>query len=389
MAVINRIAGYAEEMAAWRRWLHRNPELEFDLPKTSAFVAERLREFGVDELHEGLAETGMVAIVNGRGSGPTIGLRADMDALPIMEATGADHASETPGKMHACGHDGHTTMLLGAARYLCETRNFSGRVALIFQPAEESGSGARRMVEEGLMDRFGISRVFGIHNEPALPFGHFATRPGPLMASVDEFDVTVTGKGGHAAYPDLSVDPIPALLAVAQAFDTIVSRNRGSTEAMVVSVTRIEAGTAYNITPAAGTLCGTVRAFSKDTQDMVERRMREICDGVAAAFGVDIAFTYRRDNPVTVNDDDEAAFAVRVASDLVGADKVNPNVMPVMGGEDFSEMLLQRPGAFVFLGQGTPYFCHHPAYDFNDEIAPIGASFFVRLVETAQPPAEG
>ena len=389
MAVINRIAGYAEEMAAWRQWLHRNPELEFDLPKTSAFVAARLREFGVDELHEGIGETGMVAIVNGRGDGPTIGLRADMDALPIEEASGVEHASETPGKMHACGHDGHMTMLLGAARYLCETRNFSGRVALIFQPAEESGSGARKMVEEGLMERFGIGRVFGIHNEPDLPLGHFATRAGPLMASVDEFDVRVTGKGGHAAYPDHNTDPIPALIAIAQAFDTVVSRNRGSTEPIVVSVTRIEAGTAYNVTPEIGSLGGTVRAFSKDTQDMAERRMGEICKGIAEAFGVEVDFAYRRDNPVTVNDPDETAFAVEVARELVGNERVETDVAPVMGGEDFSEMLLERPGAFVFLGQGTPYFCHHPAYDFNDEIAPIGASFFVRLVERAQPLHDG
>ena len=385
MPVLNRIAAYAEEMAEWRQWMHRNPELGFELPKTAAYVADRLREIGVDELHEGIAKTGMVAIVEGQGDGPTIGLRADMDALPIAETTGAEWTSETHGLMHACGHDGHTTMLLGAAKYLTETRSFKGRVALIFQPAEEDGGGGKVMVDEGIMDRFGITQVYGIHNAPDLPEGHIATAPGPLLAAVDDISITITGKGGHAALPHETVDPIPAAIAIAQACDTIVSRNRDPVEALVVSITKIQAGTAHNVVPETALVGGTVRTFSPELRDLAERRITEICDGVAKGFGVRVDLNYYRDYPATVNHAPEAAFAAEVAREVVGAERVNDNHRPDMGAEDFSYMLEARPGAYLLLGQGTEFMCHHPAYDFNDRIAPIGASFFARLVERAQP----
>ncbi len=385
MPVINRIAAFADDMTEWRRWMHRNPELGFDLPKTSAFVAERLRSFGVDEIHEGIATTGIVAVINGQGEGPTIGLRADMDALPLDEATGAEWASETPGKMHACGHDGHTAMLLGAARYLVETRNFKGRVALLFQPAEEGGGGGKVMVDEGVMDRFGITQVFGIHNAPDLPEGQMATRAGPIMAAVDEFNFTIKGVGGHAAYPEHSVDPIPAAMVLAQGIDTVVSRNRPGPEPMAVSVTQFHAGTANNIIPDSVRLSGTVRTFSKDLRSLAEKRIRTLGEGIAASFGVEVDLFYDRSYPATVNNADKMRFAADVAREVVGKANVSEEVTPSMAAEDFSYMLEARPGAYLLLGQGTEAFCHHPAYDFKDAIAPIGASFFARLVETAQP----
>ncbi|SFP47485.1 M20 aminoacylase family protein [Tranquillimonas alkanivorans] len=385
MPVVNRIAEFARDMAEWRQWMHRNPELGFDCHRTAAFVADRLREFGVDEVHEGVAQTGVVAVIEGQGEGPTIGLRADMDALPMNEETGADYASETPGKMHACGHDGHTAMLLGAARYLAETRNFAGRVALMFQPAEEVGGGGGVMVEEGVLDRFDIGQVYALHNAPGVPVGRFETGPGPIMASVDEFDVTFRGQGGHAAHPDLAVDPIPPALAFAQGCDTVVSRNRPPTEPMVVSVTQIHAGSAFNVIPGTSRVGGTVRCFSEKMRDLAERRIRTLAEAQAAAFGAEVTIDYLRDYPPTVNHAEQAAFAAGVAREVAGEDKVVEDRAPQMGAEDFAYMLQARPGAYLFLGQGEGPFCHHPAYDFNDEIAPIGASFFVRLVETAQP----
>lgn len=385
MPIINRIGDYATEMTEWRRWLHRNPELGFDLPKTAAFVAERLREIGVDELHEGIAQTGMVAIIVGRGEGPTIGLRADMDALPIAEITGAEHASETPGKMHACGHDGHTTMLLGAAKYLAETRNFSGRVALIFQPAEEFGGGGAVMVQEGIMDRFGIAQVYGLHNAPQYEVGRFYTNTGPVMAAVDEFEVTVQGKGGHGAFPHDAVDPVAAAVAMVQAIQTIVSRNHKAVDDLVVSVTQIHAGTANNVIPDTARFSGTIRTFDPRVREMVFRRIREIVAGHEGAFGVTCELEFDEGYPATVNAPEPTAFAARVAAEVVGEDAVTTDAVREMGAEDFSYMLNARPGAYLFLGQGEGPFCHHPAYDFNDEIAPIGASFFARLVERAQP----
>ena len=387
MPVINRIAGYAEDMTAWRRHLHMHPELAFDLFETAAFVKERLEEFGVDEIHEGIAKTGIVAIINGQGDGPTIGLRADMDALPILEATGAEWASQNEGKMHACGHDGHTTMLLGAARYLAETRNFSGRVALIFQPAEEAGGGGNVMVEEGMMDRFGISQVYGIHNVPMAEEGAFFTKSGPLLAGADTFTVNITGRGGHGAYPQETADPVVAAVAIVNAFQTIVSRNHHPLEDLVVSVTQIHAGTVDNVIPGTAMLNGTVRTFDKAVQEMVIGRMEAIVAGTAAAYGVGAELVYEKGYPATINHDAETAFAVDVAKEVVGDARVQDAAGKEMGAEDFSYMLEARPGAYVFLGIGDAAGLHHPAYDFNDAVAPVGASYFARLVETAQPAA--
>jgi amidohydrolase len=385
MPVINRIAGYAEDMAEWRRWMHRHPELSFDCHRTAAYVVERLREFGVDEIHEGIATTGIVAVVKGRGDGPTVGLRADMDALPIVEATGLDYASAEVGKMHACGHDGHTAMLLGAARYLAETRNFAGRVALIFQPAEENGGGGDVMVREGIMDRFDIAEVYALHNAPNFPEGQFYTTPGPIMAAVDEFEVTVTGRGGHAAMPHETADPLTAAVAMVQAFQTIVSRNHKPVDDLVVSVTQFRAGTANNIIPNDAVFSGTVRTFGADVQEMVIRRMEKIVAGLAAGHGVEAAIEYRKLYPPTINDAHRAAFAAEVAAEIVGADGVDAAASREMGAEDFAFMLDVRPGAYLFLGQGPGAVCHHPQYDFNDRVAPLGASFFARLVERALP----
>ncbi|WP_372573158.1 M20 aminoacylase family protein [Ruegeria jejuensis] len=385
MPVVNRIADYASDMTAWRQHLHRIPELGLDCPKTSAFVAEKLREFGVDELHEGIARTGLVAIINGRGDGPTIALRADMDGLPITEATGLDYASEHEGRMHACGHDGHTTMLLGAARYLAETRNFAGRVALIFQPAEESGGGAEIMVQEGIMDRFDISEVYALHNAPGFDEGGFYTTPGPIMAAVDTFHVHVQGVGGHGAMPHETRDPVMAACGIAQAFQTIVSRNHYALDDLVVSVTQIHAGTVDNVIPDTAYLNGTIRTFDPAVQAMVRQRMEQIVAGQAASYGVEATLDYQIGYPATINHPDKTRFAVGVAGDVSGAHRVIPDTGREMGAEDFSYMLQARPGAYLFLGQGESAGLHHPEYDFNDQVAPIGASFFARLVETAQP----
>ena len=385
MPVINSIAAMQPEMTEWRRWLHRHPELQFDLPRTAAFVAEKLRAFGVDEVHEGIATSGIVAIVEGRGEGPTIGLRADMDALPIHETTGAAHASEADGRMHACGHDGHTTMLLGAARYLAQTRNFAGRAALIFQPAEEGSGGAEVMVREGIMERFGIAQVYGIHNAPGLAEGAFFTAPGPIMAAVDTFRIDVAGQGGHAAMPHETRDPIVAALGIGAAIQTIVSRNHRATDDLVVSITQIHAGTADNVVPGTAWLEGTVRTFDPAVQDMVERRLAEIVAGQAAAYGVEATCAYRRGYPATVNDAGRAAFAAGVAAQVAGAGAVTADAGREMGAEDFAYMLAARPGAYLFLGAGEGAGLHRPDYDFNDRIAPVGASFLARLVEVAQP----
>ncbi|MVO14244.1 M20 aminoacylase family protein [Parasedimentitalea huanghaiensis] len=385
MPVVNRIADFAEDMKTWRQHLHTIPELSFDLPQTAAYVADRLREFGVDELHEGIAQTGMVAIINGQGSGPTIGLRADMDALPIAEETGADYASGHAGKMHACGHDGHTSMLLGAAKYLVETRNFRGRVALIFQPAEEDGGGAGVMVEEGIMDRFDIGQVYGIHNVPNLPVGDFVTTSGALMAAVDEFHINIQGVGGHGAMPHETNDPVVAACGIVQAIQTIVSRNHYTQQDLVVSVTQIHTGSTDNVIPDTAYINGTVRTFDASVQAMVMRRMQEVVAGQAASYGVEAKLDYELGYPATTNDAEKSAFAVDVAREISGTDKVDPEGGREMGAEDFSYMLQARPGAYLFLGQGDGAGLHHPKYNFNDEIAPIGASFFARLVERAQP----
>lgn len=385
MAIVNRIAAYAPEMTEWRRHLHTIPELGRECHKTAAFVEAKLREFGVDEIQTGFATTGIVAIINGKGDGPTIGLRADMDGLPIDEATGLEYASTHEGRMHACGHDGHTTMLLGAAKYLAETRNFSGRVALIFQPDEEATGGAEVMVQEGIMDTFDIAQVYGIHNAPDLPVGGFFTTSGPLMAAADTFHITVKGRGGHGANPQDSIDPVIAACSITQAIQTIISRNLDIAKKLVISVTQIHTGSVENVIPETAYLNGTVRTFDADVRDMAERRLKEIVAGQAASFGCEAVCEFVRGYPPTVNTQQGVNLAVRAASDVVGKDAVQDDVDPVMGAEDFAYMLESRPGAYLFMGQGPSAGLHHPEYNFNDDVAPVGASFFARLVETAQP----
>lgn len=386
MAIINRIAGFADDMTAWRRHLHQRPELGFDCFETAAFVVERLREFGVSEIETGIARTGVVAVIEGQGPGPTIGLRADMDALPIQETSGVPYASETPGAMHACGHDGHTTMLLGAARYLAETRNFKGRVALIFQPSEEAGPGGGRiMVEEGIMERFDIEQVYALHTMPGDAEGRFSTTPGPIMAAVDTFHIDITGKGGHGAFPHHTRDPVVAAAGMVQAIQTIVSRNHYALQDLVVSVTQIHTGSAENIVPETAYVNGTIRTFAPEVQQMVHTRLQEIIAGQAASYGVEAALRIETGYPATVNHADETAFAAEVAGEVSGSDMVQTNRQREMGAEDFAFMLNARPGAYLFLGQGEGPALHHPGFDFNDSVAPVGASFFARLVERAQP----
>lgn len=365
--------------------MHQYPELQFDCHKTAAFVVERLREFGVDEIHEGIATSGLVAIINGQGDGPTIGLRADMDALPIPEAGDAAHKSKVEGKMHACGHDGHTTMLLGAAKYLAETRNFTGRVALIFQPAEEGGRGGMVMCDEGMMETFDINQVYAIHNGPNMPLGQFLLRPGPMLAAPGQFDITVTGQGGHGALPQDTIDPLPAAVGIFQAIQTISSRNIDALESVVISVTIFQAGTAFNVVPETVRIGGTVRTMKTELQDAVRDRMEMICANTAAAFGATATLDYMAGFPATVNDAGKTEFAAGVARQVAGDANVDADAPPLMGSEDFSYMLEHRPGAYVFLGAGPGATLHHPEYDFNDEISPIGASYFAKLVETAQP----
>ena len=385
MPVVNRIADFAEDMKTWRRYLHQHPELQFDCHKTAAFVVERLKEFGVDEIHEGIATSGLVAIINGQGDGPTIGLRADMDALPMEETTGLEHASTVKGAMHACGHDGHTTMLLGAARYLAETRKFSGRVALIFQPAEEGGGGAGVMVDEGIMDTFGINEVFGIHNVPGLDVGHFYSKPGPIMAAVDTFHINIQGRGGHGAYPQETADPIVAAVGIVNAIQTIISRNHDTRNEAVCSVTMINSGSADNVIPDTAYVGGTIRTFTPEVQDMIHSRLREIAEGQAAAYNVTADINIEVGYPATVNNAEKVDFAADVAREVSGEAAVDPNTGMEMGAEDFSYMLNARPGAYFFLGQGEGAGLHNPNYDFNDDVSPFGASFFARLVEKSQP----
>lgn len=386
MPIINRIADYAADMTAWRRHLHAHPELAFECFETAAFVVARLREFGVDEIHEGIATSGVVAIIEGNVAGPTIGLRADMDALPMDETTGVDYASTVPGKMHACGHDGHTTMLLGAAKYLAETRNFAGRVALIFQPAEEAGGGANVMVKEGILDRFDIAEVYALHNAPGTSVGAFYTTPGPIMAAVDTFHIHITGRGGHGAMPHETADPIVAAVGMVTAIQTIVSRNHYAQDDLVVSVTQIHTGSADNVIPETAYINGTVRTFDRAVQGMVMARIEAIVAGQAAAYAVEADLTYDVNYPATINDPEKTAFAAEVAREV--SPEVVADAGREMGAEDFAYMLEKRPGAYLFVGNGDTEGLHHPAYDFDDAAAPAGASFFARLVERALPISE-
>ncbi|MGY6710070.1 MAG: M20 aminoacylase family protein [Rhizobiaceae bacterium] len=383
MPILNRAAELQDEVTEWRRHLHRHPELGYQEHQTSAFVAENLRSFGCDEVVTGMGKTGVVGIIRGsRGDGLTIGLRADMDALPITELSGKPYSSSVPGKMHACGHDGHTAMLLGAAKYLAETRNFAGSVAVIFQPAEEGGGGGLAMVQDGLMERFGIERVFGMHNLPGKPVGHFALRPGAIMAATAEFKVKVTGKGGHAAMPHETVDPIVAASQMVAALQTITSRALDPVASLVVSVTKFNAGHAFNVIPDTAEFAGTIRSLDDAVGAMARERMTAICQGIAAAAGAMVEVEIDVNYPVTFNHEVEAALALSVAAEISGADATNGDLPPMMGGEDFSYMLQKRPGAMIFLGNGDTASLHNPAYDFNDDIIPSGISYWVKLAET-------
>ena len=384
MPLLNSAVEMQGEVAGWRRHLHSNPEILFDVVNTAAFVADKLREFGCDDVVTGIGRTGVVGLIKGRlGDGRVIGMRADMDALPIQEATNLPYASTTSGKMHACGHDGHTAMLLGAARHLCETRNFRGSVAVIFQPAEEGGGGGREMVKDGMMDRFGIREVYGLHNMPGLGLGEFAIRKGGIMAATDMFDITITGKGGHAAMPHLTVDPVMIGAQMVTALQTIVSRSTDPVSSLVISVTCFNAGDTYNVIPQSAKLRGTFRTLDPAVREDAEKRIRHVAANVAETFGAEAKVGIHRGYPVTMNHPDQTDFAIDVASSVSGKAKVNPEVAPVMGGEDFSYMLEARPGAFIFMGNGDSAFLHHPEYDFNDDAIPHGVSYWVALAETA------
>lgn len=371
-----------DEAIGWRRHLHQNPELGYNVHNTARFVAEKLASFGINHIETGIAETGVVAVIQGAdGDGPTIGLRADMDALPIVEATGKPWASQIEGKMHACGHDGHTAMLLGAAKHLSATRKFKGSVALIFQPAEEDGQGAGRMVQEGLMDRFNISQVFGMHNMPGIEVGKFGIRDGSIMAALDEFDITVTGRGGHAATPHFTIDPVVVGAQIITALQTLVSRNLDPTEALVVSVPKFTGSESYHIIPDAVTLGGTVRSLSPALRDFAERQIKVCAENIAAAFGAKVEYRHRRLEPLTFNHTEATELAAAAARGLVGREAVNEQVKPVMVSEDFSYMLQARPGAFLFLGNGPTAGLHNPTYDFDDNAIPYGIGYWVNLVE--------
>ncbi len=388
MPVINRIAAFQDDMTAWRRDLHAHPELSLQEHRTSAAVQEKLRAFGVDEVHTGLAGTGVVGVIRGRAAGDAIGLRADMDALPITEESGVAHASTNPGVMHACGHDGHTAMLLGAARYLAETRNFAGTAYVIFQPAEERHGGGGIMVREGLFERFPMRQVFGMHNWPRMPAGTFLWRDGPTMAACATVEITVTGRGSHAAQPHLGVDPIVAASHLVVALQSIVARNVDPTESGVVSVGSISGGNIHNVIPESVRLLGTARWFVPAVGDVLESGVRRVAQGVAETFGVRVDVTFERTYPAVVNDPVTMARARDAAEVVAGADAVRPMERPTMGGEDFSYMMQLVPGAFIMLGGGKgddDPALHHPRYDFNDEILAVGASFWATLVERSLP----
>ena len=385
MPIVNRVADLQPDIQAWRRDIHQHPELLYDVHRTAAFVADRLREFGCDEVATGLGRTGVVGVIKGRkpaGNGDlkVIGLRADMDALPIVEATNLPYASENPGLMHACGHDGHTAMLLGAARYLAETRNFAGDAVVIFQPAEEGGAGAAAMIKDGLMDRFGIEQVYGMHNGPGIPVGSFAIRSGPLMAATDSIDIRIEGLGGHAARPHKSIDSVLVGAQFVTALQSIVSRSIDPLESAVISMCEFHAGNARNVIPQTAELRGTVRTLTPEVRALVEKRVREVVAGVAQMTGAKIDLVYERGYPVTVNHPSQTDVATRVAKEIAGDGNVH-EMPPMMGAEDFSYMLEARPGAFIFCGNGNSAGLHHPAYNFDDEAIVFGTSYWVKLVE--------
>ncbi|MFO6462940.1 M20 aminoacylase family protein [Jannaschia sp. KMU-145] len=386
MPVKNRFAELLPEITEWRRDLHENPEILFDTHRTSKVVADKLREFGCDEVVEGIGRTGVVGVIRGKtDGGKVIGLRADMDALPIHEQTGVAYASKTDGAMHACGHDGHTAMLLGAAKYLSETRNFDGSVVVIFQPAEEGGGGGREMCEDGMMDRWNIQEVYGMHNWPGKPVGSFSIRPGAFFAATDVFDIHLEGRGGHAAKPQEVVDTTLMAAQLVTALQSIVSRNADPTKNIVVSVTSFETSSkAFNVIPQRVHIKGTVRTMDADMRDLAERRMTEISEGIAATFGGTVRMDYQRNYPVMANHDEQTAFAADVARAVSGDCEDAPLVM---GGEDFAFMLEERPGAYILVGNGDTAPVHHPEYDFTDEAIPAGCSWWAEIVERRMPAA--
>jgi len=387
MPIVNRIADLHGEITAWRHDLHAHPELLYDVQRTAASVAEKLKAFGCDEVVPGLGRTGVVGVIHGRKgkSDKVIGLRADMDALPIEEATNLPYKSTVPGKMHACGHDGHTAMLLGAARYLTETRNFAGTAVVIFQPAEEGGAGGKAMVQDGLMERFKINEVYGMHNYPGMPVGQFAIRPGSIMAAADYIQIDIEGKGSHAARPHFGIDSVLVGAQIINNLQSIVSRNVDPLESAVVSICMFHAGTTDNVIPQTAQLRGTARSLTPQVQDLLEKRVPEIARGTAELYGAKATVKYRRGYPVLKNHAAQTDFAAAVAGEIAGKDKVDIDMAPVMGAEDFSFMLNARPGAFIFVGNGDSAGLHHPAYNFNDDVIPLGTSYWVKLVETALP----
>ena len=383
MPIVNRIADLQPEIAAWRQDLHAHPELRYDVHRTAAFVADKLKGFGCDEVVPGIGQTGVVGVIRGRSGNKVVGLRADMDALPLEEETGLPYKSQNPGKMHACGHDGHTAMLLGAAKYLAETRNFDGTAVVIFQPAEEGGAGALAMVKDGLITRFGIQEVYGMHNFPGMPIGQFAIRPGPFMASADHLTIDLEGKGGHAARPHLSIDTVLVGAQIVNQLQSIVARNVDPLEAAVVSICMFQAGHTDNVIPQHAQLRGTARALNDAVRNTLLQRIEEVVQGTARLYGAKAKLTCTNGYPVLVNNDRQTEFAASVAREIAGGDKVDTDVLPVMGAEDFAFMLGERPGAFIFMGNGDSAGLHHPAYNFNDEAIPAGTSYWVRLAESA------
>lgn len=388
MPIINRIAEFHPEIAVWRHDLHAHPELLYDVHRTAATVADKLKTFGCDEIMTGIGRTGVVGVIRGRkpaggGRARVIGLRADMDALPIEEANELPYKSTISGKMHACGHDGHTAMLLGAAKYLAETRNFGGTAIVIFQPAEEGGAGGKAMVSDGMMERFSIEEVYGMHNYPGLPVGEFAIRQGPIMAAADRVTIEIEGKGGHAARPHYAIDSVLVAAQIINQIQSVVSRNVDPLESAVVSICMVQAGNTDNVIPQTALLRGTARSLNPQVQDLIEARLHEVVEGTAKAYGATAKLTYRRDYPVTRNHADQTDFAAAIAEEIVGKDRVDTDVAPVMGAEDFSFMLNARPGAFIFVGNGDSAGLHHPRYNFNDDVIPIGSSYWVKLVEAA------
>ncbi|MFZ2328790.1 MAG: M20 aminoacylase family protein [Rhodoferax sp.] len=390
MKLIESIVAHAAAVAVARRDIHAHPELGFEEIRTADLVAQKLAGWGIP-VHRGLGGTGVVGIVKNGNSGRAIGLRADMDALPMQEFNTFAHTSQHAGKMHACGHDGHVAMLLAAAQHLAQHRNFDGTVYLIFQPAEESGGGAREMMRDGLFEKFPMQAVFGMHNWPGMPVGSFAASPGPVMASSNEFKITIRGKGGHAALPHNGLDPVPVACQMVQAFQTIISRNKKPIDAGVISVTMIHAGEATNVIPDSCELQGTVRTFTPEVLDLIERRMQEIAEHTCAAFGVSCEFSFVRKYPSTINSGPEAALARQVMADIVGETQVLAQE-PTMGAEDFAFMLQAKPGAYCFIGNGEgshreighgggPCMLHNPSYDFNDALIPLGGTYWVRLAE--------